>query len=198
MADPTLPRLRHRRHRLRQVDAPDHPRPCRRPLALLRARALAGGHQPAHAVAAPARAGGAGHRRAADLPRGPAAGRVRADREGPRAAADHRGHARLRPPLARRRRLDARTRARPRRPSPSPNGRLPDPADCKRPAPGGAPAGGEPPPYAKPHAPRALAGVHRGGGLSWTRRRTRAPRSPSRSWSRPGPAPRLLLPPADG
>ena len=48
---------------------------------LLRARALAGGDQPAHALAAPAGAGGGGDRRAAHLPRGAAAGRVRADRE---------------------------------------------------------------------------------------------------------------------
>ena len=84
------------------------PRPRRGPLALLRARALADRHQPADPLAAPARARGGGHRRAPHLPRGAAARRVRADREGPRAPADHRRHAHLRPPLAgRRRRLRA-------------------------------------------------------------------------------------------
>ena len=95
-----LPRLPHGGDRLRQVDAAARPRPGRGPLALLRARALARGHQPAHALAAPARARGGGHRRAPHVPRGAAARRVRADREGPRAAADHRGHALVRPSVA--------------------------------------------------------------------------------------------------
>ena len=69
---------------------------------LLRARALARGHQPAHALAAPAGARGARDRRAPHLSRGPAAGRVRAHREGPRPGAADRGHARLRAALARR------------------------------------------------------------------------------------------------
>ena len=55
-----------------------------------------GGHLAAHALAAAARARGGGHRRAPDVPRGPAARRVRADREGPRARPDHRVDARLR------------------------------------------------------------------------------------------------------
>ena len=45
-----------------------------------------------------------GDRRAPHLPRGPAPGRVRADREGPRARPADRGHARVRAPLAGRRR----------------------------------------------------------------------------------------------
>ena len=56
-------------------------------------RSLAG-ISPAHALAAPARARGGGHRRPPDVPRGPAARRVRADGEGPRARADHRVDAR--------------------------------------------------------------------------------------------------------
>ena len=47
-----------RRDRVRQVDAAARARPGRGPLALLRARALAGRHQPAHALAAPAGARG--------------------------------------------------------------------------------------------------------------------------------------------
>ena len=43
-----MSRLPDRRDRLRQVDAAGDPRPRRGPLALLRARALAAGHQPAH------------------------------------------------------------------------------------------------------------------------------------------------------
>ena len=88
--------------------------------ALLRARALARRHQPAHALAAPARARGGGHRRAPHVPRGPAARRVRADREGPRAAADHRGHARLRQRWLGGERPERRRRARGRRSRPSP------------------------------------------------------------------------------
>ena len=71
-----------------------------------------GGHLPAHALAAPARARGGGHRAAPDVPRGPAARRVRADGEGPRAGADHRVDARLRHRVAGRRTAPA-----PRRPS---------------------------------------------------------------------------------
>ena len=99
-----LSRLPHRRDRLRQVDPSADPRPRRGLEPLLRARALARGDQPAHALAAPAGAGRGGHRRAAHLPRGAAAGRVRADREGRGAGAADRGHAPLRPALARRRR----------------------------------------------------------------------------------------------
>src|SRR3712207_8543022 len=51
-------------------------------------RSLAGGHQPPHALPAPPRPGGGGHRRAAHVPRGPAARRVRPDREGPRARSE--------------------------------------------------------------------------------------------------------------
>ena len=105
-----LPRLRHRGHHLRQVDDPRHPRPRRGPQPLLRARALARGHQPADAVAAPAGARGAGHRRAPHLPRGAAAGRVLAHREGRGARAADRGHAPLRARVARRRRLRVRRR----------------------------------------------------------------------------------------
>ncbi len=86
----------HRGDRVRQVDAAARARPRRGPLALLRARTLARRNQPAHALAAPARARGGGDRRAPHVPRGAAARRVRADREGARAAADHRRHARLR------------------------------------------------------------------------------------------------------
>ena len=81
-------------------------------------RSLAG-HQPPHSFAAPSRARGGGDRQAPDLPRGPAAGRVRADREGPRAGSADRGHARLRARVARlrgrrpRRRRRARARAAP-------------------------------------------------------------------------------------
>ena len=93
VSNSTLSRLPHRRGRLRQVDAPADPRPRRGQQPLLRARALAGGDQPAHALAAPAGAGGGGDRRAAHLPRGAAAGRVRADREGRGAGAADRRHA---------------------------------------------------------------------------------------------------------
>ena len=91
---------------------------------LLRARALAGGDQPADPLAAPAGAGRGGHRRAQHLPRGAAAGRVRADREGRGAGAADRGHAPLRQPLAARRR----GRAEPVRRL----GRRPAAAFCKR------------------------------------------------------------------
>ncbi len=102
-----MSRLPHRRRRLRQVDAPRDPRPGRGPQPLLRAGALAGGDQPAHALAAPAGARRGGHRRPQHLPRGAAAGRVRADREGRGAGAADRGHAPLRQPLAARRRARA-------------------------------------------------------------------------------------------
>ena len=69
------------------------PRPRRGQQPLLRAGALAGGDQPAHALAAPAGAGGGGDRRAPHLSRGAAAGRVRADREGRGAGAADRRHA---------------------------------------------------------------------------------------------------------
>ena len=100
MAENPLPSRLLRGDHLRQVDPPRDSRPGRRQPAFLRARALARGDQPADALAAPARARGARDRRAPHLPRGPAAGRVRADREGPRAGAADRGHAHLRPPLA--------------------------------------------------------------------------------------------------
>ena len=51
---------------------------------VLRAGTLARGHQPADAVAAPARARGGGHRRAPHLSRGAAACRVHAHGQGPR------------------------------------------------------------------------------------------------------------------
>ena len=70
---------------------------------LLRAGALPGRHQPADALAAPARAGGAGHRRAPHLPRGPPARGVLAHGEGPGAGAADRRHAPLRARVARRR-----------------------------------------------------------------------------------------------
>ena len=71
---------------------------------LRRARALARGHLAADPEPAPALARGGGHRRPPDLPRGPAARRVRADREGPRARPDHRVDARVRHRVARRHR----------------------------------------------------------------------------------------------
>src|SRR5262249_5561973 len=95
-----MPRVPLRGDHLRQVDAAGDPRPRRRLAALLRARALARGDQPADAVAAPARARGARDRRPQDLPRGAAAGRVRADAEGQGARAADRGHALVRPPVA--------------------------------------------------------------------------------------------------
>ena len=107
----TCPVCRDRGGRVRQVDAAGDPRPRRGPLAVLRARALAAGNQPAHALAAPARARRGRHRRAPDVPRGPAASRVRPDREGPGARAADRGHARLRPAVAAGRRLRRRRRA---------------------------------------------------------------------------------------
>ena len=84
-------------------------------------RSLAG-ISPAHPLAAPARARGGGHRRAPDVPRGPAARRVRADREGPRAGPDRRVDADLRPRVAGRRRRvrrGARARSTPSPPEPS-------------------------------------------------------------------------------
>src|SRR3954468_24914206 len=113
-----MPRLPHRRRRLREVDPAPRARPLRGPFALLRARALARGHQPAHALAAPARAGGGGHRRAPDVRRGPAPRRVPADRQGPRPAAHHRLDARIRHALARRG-LHVRCRVEEPRPRPS-------------------------------------------------------------------------------
>src|SRR5262245_3469479 len=75
-------------------------------------------HQPAHAFGAPAPARAGADRRAAQLRRGAAARRVRADCEGRVAAADHRCDARVRPRVAR-------ARARPRT-------RLTDVADRRR------------------------------------------------------------------
>ncbi len=106
-------------------------------------RSLAG-HQPAHAVAAPAGARGGGHRRAPHLPRGAAARRVRADREGPRAAADHRRHARLRRRLAGgrvRRAIGRRLAARRGRRRADARGRIAAPAGTAQAARQGAPGG---------------------------------------------------------
>ena len=84
-----------------------------------------------------------GDRRASHLPRGPAPGRVRADREGPRAGAADRGHAHLRPPLARRRQ-PARSAPRPARsPLALPTPMQPRLQGAIRPLAGGATRGGE-------------------------------------------------------
>src|SRR5205085_6676694 len=88
----------------------------------------------ADSVAAAARPGGGGDRRAPDVSRGPAPGRVRAHRQGPRAGAFDRGHAGLRPRLARVR-PGRRDRAFPRRA----RGRDPRAGRRSRLAPGGFP-----------------------------------------------------------
>ena len=123
--------------RVRQVDAAGDPRPRGRPLAVLRARAFAAGDQPAHAVAAAARARGGGRRRTPDLPRGAAARRVRADRQGPGSGAADRGHADLRDGVARRRLrgrspATATSRPRPRRCRASASPSPPDSAARRR------------------------------------------------------------------
>src|SRR2546430_3801940 len=88
----------------REVDRGACPRPLGGAAPLHRARALVFGNQPADALGAAARAGARGHRRPSQLPRVAASRRVRADREGRGAPADHRGDAPLRAHLARGRR----------------------------------------------------------------------------------------------
>jgi len=89
-----------RRNHRREMDRAPRPWPVRGATALLGARALLRRHQPADAVGTSARARGRENRRAPQLCGVPAAGRVRADREGRRAPADHRGDAPLRALLA--------------------------------------------------------------------------------------------------
>ena len=122
-------------------------------------------------------------RRAPHLSRGPAAGRVRADREGPRAGAADRGHARLRAPLAAGRAAPAERATEPRRRSPPrPLRRNLQPSACRRGAVRGA---GEPFRHARPGCPRGAAdrGPRRLEALPRARR-GRAARSPTRSTSR--------------
>src|SRR5205814_7756251 len=85
------------------MDGAARPRPLGGAAALLGTRALVRRHQSADALGTPPRPRGRGHRRAAQLCGIAAAGRVRADRQGRRAPADHRGDAPLRALLAGRR-----------------------------------------------------------------------------------------------
>ena len=109
---PELPRLSNRRDHLRQVDSPRDPRPRRREPPLLRARALARGDQPAHALAAPACSRGARRSSSATpTPRSRPGSSTRSPK-GPGAGAADRGHAQLRRQLAAERPLGAPSRAR--------------------------------------------------------------------------------------
>ena len=144
---------------------------------LLRARAVAGGDQPADPLAAPAGARRGGDRRPPDLPRGAAAGRVRADREGRSAGPADRGHA----PLRRRWLLERRA---PSRSSPPMSRRSARPSCRRRSArPGGeAWSRARPSPQRGPEAPR-----RRSGDPLQRRWSPAATRSPSTSPSRPVP-----------
>ena len=143
----------------------------------------------------------------AHVPRGPAARRVRADREGPRARADHRLDAHLRQRVARRDGLAA-----PRRPSRrrvEPSARVDPAARAFRPAAAAAMRGapgrrasacGESAAHAQPGAARLPRRLRRGGRRgSSPRRSPAAPRSRSSSTRarRPGARAAVLLPPAD-
>src|SRR5581483_291814 len=102
-----------------QMDGPHRPRPLRGPAPFHPARARLSPDQPANPLRAAPHAGRGGDRPAEELPRVAAPGRVRADPEGARPAADHRGDEQVRPLLA-----DRRRPARARRPGPRHGHRL--------------------------------------------------------------------------
>src|SRR5437588_3344234 len=83
----------------REVDGTPRPRPLGGPSPFLPARALVPRHLAPNALRTFAGARRRGNRRATQLPGVAAARRVRADRQGPIAAPDHRCDARVRPRL---------------------------------------------------------------------------------------------------
>src|SRR5262245_20857088 len=85
------------------MDGADRPRPLGGPAPVHPARARLPWHQPADALGPAAHAGGGGARPAAQLSGVAATRRVRADRQGRGAPADHRGDEPVRPLLADRR-----------------------------------------------------------------------------------------------